>query len=90
MNLSDINLFEFEIVRPSTRRNKNYSLRGKIINEKLLKYIDYTRITPQNKLLIKEYVKGKTYKELSKKYGISISRVYNIIYQYYKNVQKHI
>ena len=90
MNLSDINFSEFEIIHPGKKRNKNNFLREEITNEKLLKYIDFTRITDKNKLLIKEYVEGKTYKELSEKYELSMGRVYSIIYKYYTNVQKHI
>lgn len=62
--------------------------RQRIIDNNMLHYIDYTNTIPRNKEIIKEYVSGKSYKELSEKYNISVKAIPCMISSYVNKVSR--
>ena len=76
-----IDLSEFEIIKPSNRNSHNREI---ILENNLLKHLTHTRITPKNKKIICEYVKGKTYKQLSQKYNVTENSISILIHKYIK------
>ena len=67
---------------------KNYN-RQVIIDNFLLQYIDYTNTIPRNKDIIKDYASGKSYKELSEKYGVCIKTIAGMIANYVNKVSRY-
>lgn len=62
--------------------------RQKIIDNNMLQYIDNTNTIPRNKEIIKEYVAGKSYKELSEKYGIPAKSVASMVAHYVNKISR--
>ena len=68
-------------------RNHN---RKRIIDNNMLQYIDNTNTIPRNKEIIKEYVAGSSYKELSEKYGTSKGNVESMVSSYINKVSRYL
>lgn len=67
-------------------RNHN---RKEIIEKDMIKYIDFTNTIPRNKEIIKEYANGKSYKELSEKYGICVKTIAGMVSSYVGKVRRY-
>lgn len=65
----------------------NYNMQ-RIIDNNMLQYIDYTNTIPRNKEIIKEYASGKSYKELSEKYGVPWKSIASMVAQYVNKVSR--
>ena len=61
-----------------------------IIDNNFLQYIDNTNTIPRNKEIIKEYVAGSSYKELSEKYGTSKGNVESMVSSYIGKVRRYL
>ena len=61
---------------------KNNFRRDKIIDERLMNYIQFVNISDRNKEIVVAYVNGSTYTELAEKYGVATNRIAQIIRQY--------
>lgn len=66
---------------------KNNFRRDKIIDERLMNYIQFVNISDRNKEIVVAYVNGSTYKELAEKYGVSTNRIAQIVRQYIFHVR---
>lgn len=73
------------MVKPSSRNHN----RDEIVNNNLLQYIDCTNTIPRNKEIIKEYASGKSYKELSEKYGVCVKTIAGMISSYVNKVSRY-
>lgn len=70
------------------KAKKNHH-RDTIIKYNLLQYIDYTNTIPRNKEIIKEYARGKSYKELSEKYCVPWKSIASMVAQYVNKVSRY-
>lgn len=68
-------------------RPRNHN-RQRIIDNNMLQYIDDTNTIPRNKEIIKEYAAGKSYKELSEKYGVPLKSIASMVAQYVNKVSR--
>ena len=59
--------------------------RKRILEENLLQYRDRLVVSERNKEIVEMYVKGSTYAEVGKKYGISGTRVEQIVHGYIRH-----
>jgi DNA-directed RNA polymerase specialized sigma subunit len=59
--------------------------RKRIVEEGLLRYKDLIRVSDRNKSIVEEYVLGKSYSDLARKYGVSNSRVEQIVHCYIRH-----
>lgn len=71
------------------KNTKNNYNRETIIKYNLLQYIDYTNTIPRNKEIIKEYANGKSYNQLSEKYGVCVKTIAGMIANYVNKVSRY-
>ena len=64
------------------KHNSKNHFRKRIIDENLLQYIQYVKMTDRNKSIVTEYVSGSSYIELGRKHFVTPSRVRDIIRDY--------
>lgn len=64
------------------KRAEKNQYRKRILEYNYLKYIDCVNVSERNKEIVIQHVEGKSYKELSEKYGVSIKRIPQIISQF--------
>ena len=71
-----------EVKRKNNKSNHN---RIRILTENLLQYIDKIKVSERNKQIVRSYAEGTGYRELAEKYGITDSRVAQIVYNYIRH-----
>ena len=62
----------------------------RLIEEKLLDYLDKINVSGRDKKVVVSYAEGKAYKEIALLYGISTSRVAAVISRYVRYAHRHI
>lgn len=59
--------------------------RKRLIEDRLLQYKARIKVSDRNKRIVEEYVQGKSYVELARKYELSSSRVEQIVHGYIRH-----
>lgn len=62
--------------------NKPNFKRERIQNENLLEYIDLVTFSDRNKEIVVRYVNGENYPVIAKDYGLSATRIANVVSTY--------
>lgn len=50
-----------------------------------MQYKDLIKVSDRNKMLVEDYAQGRSYTDLAREYGVSTSRVEQIVYSYIRH-----